>query len=92
MPHINEAVQNVKRLLLCAQSSPDVASPAAKDTVSPGGTETAGGEVAMTTAAVTTTVAMAADTAAAAAFFDAVEDSDSSASSDILQMTEVCAS
>lgn len=50
----------------------------AKDTLSHRGTETAG-DVAMTTA----------DTVAAAAFFDAVKDSDSSASSDILQMNQV---
>jgi len=78
-----------------------VASSPAKDTVSHGaGTETDGSDAAVTTAAMTTvsttTVAMTtkslamADTVAAAALFDAAEDSDSSASSDILQICEVC--
>jgi len=73
-----------------------VASSPAKDTVSHGaGTETDGSDAAMTTVS-TTTVAMTteslamADTVAAAALFDAAEDSDSSASSDILQICEVC--
>jgi len=73
-----------------------VASSPAKDTVSHGaGTETDGSDAAVTTAAMTT-VAMTteslamADTVAAAALFDAAEDSDSSASSDILQICEVC--
>lgn len=73
-----------------------MASSPAKDTVSHGaGTETDGSDAAVTTAAMTT-VAMTteslamADTVAAAALFDAAEDSDSSASSDILQICEVC--
>jgi len=92
-------MQTVKRHILCDQSSRDVASDVA--TVSSGGTVTAGSNAAIVTTAMatiaTTTVATAttsvttADTVAAAAFFDAVEDSDSSASSDILQMNEVCA-
>jgi len=71
-----------------------------KDNVSDGSAEVATSIAAMATAATVTTATVAMETAAvaamtpagtvtAAAFFDVVEDSDSSASSDILELNEV---
>jgi len=68
-------------VLLVLKSCPAAASSALEDTAEHGGTDTAASDVgsaAMTTA-----------NTVAATLFDAVEDSDSSASSDILQTSQV---